>query len=94
MGGNSMVIVATASLVLVVLGVGLFLALTRVARGPSLADRVVALDLCGTISVGTIAAFGILAAQPVFLDVAIALALVSFLGTVAFARYLERASTP
>jgi multicomponent Na+:H+ antiporter subunit F len=51
---------------------------------------VVALDLGGSLMVGIIAAYAVLAAQPVFLDVAVALALTAFLGTVAFARYLER----
>jgi multicomponent Na+:H+ antiporter subunit F len=83
---------AAAGVVLVVLIGALLLAFVRVARGPSLPDRVVALDLSGSLVVGIIAAYGVLAAQPVFLDVAAALALVSFLGTVAFARYVERAN--
>jgi multicomponent Na+:H+ antiporter subunit F len=82
-----------AGVVMVILSIALFLTFFRVARGPSLPDRVVALDLSGTLVVGVIAAYGILASQPVYLDVAIALALVTFLGTVAFARYLERANT-
>ena len=81
---------AAAGVVLVILSLALILAFVRVARGPTLPDRVVALDLSGTLVVGVIAAYGVLATQPVFLDVAIALALVAFLGTVAFARYLER----
>jgi multicomponent Na+:H+ antiporter subunit F len=83
---------ATAGAVLVILSAALILAFVRVARGPSLPDRVVALDLSGTLVLGIIAAYGVLASQPVFLDVAIALALVAFLGTVALARYLERSN--
>jgi multicomponent Na+:H+ antiporter subunit F len=83
---------AMAALVLAVLHLALLLTFVRIVRGPSLPDRVVALELSGTLVVGIIAAYGILTAQPVVLDVAIALALVSFLGTVAFARYLERAN--
>jgi multicomponent Na+:H+ antiporter subunit F len=71
-------------------GVAMFLAFVRLAWGPSLPDRVVALDLIGIISVGIIAAYDILTEQPVLLDAAIVVALVSFLGTVAFARYVER----
>jgi multicomponent Na+:H+ antiporter subunit F len=89
--GDANLVGATAGLVLVILSAALVLVFVRVARGPSLPDRVVALDLSGSVVVGIIAAYGILAAQPVFLDVAIALALVTFLGTVAFARYVERA---
>ena len=80
----------TATVVLNVLVVALFLAFIRLVRGPSLPDRVVALDLCGTVVVGMIAVQAIMTEQRVLLDVAIALALVSFLGTVAFARYVQR----
>jgi multicomponent Na+:H+ antiporter subunit F len=79
-----------ASLVLIVLHLALLLAFVRIVRGPSLPDRVVALDLSGSLVVGIIAVYAIRSGQPVFLDVAITLALISFLGTVAFARYLER----
>jgi len=82
---------ATAAiLALGVLSVGLLLALVRLVRGPSLPDRVVALDLMGTLAVGIITAHAMATQQPVFLDVAIVLALIAFLGTVAFARYVER----
>ena len=80
----------TATVVLNVLVVALFLAFIRLVRGPSLPDRVVALELCGTVVVGMIAVQAIMSEQGVLLDVAIGLALVSFLGTVAFARYVQR----
>lgn len=75
---------------LAMLSVALLLALVRLARGPSLPDRVVALDLMGTLAVGMITVYAMTTQQPVFLDVAIVLALISFLGTVAFARYVEK----
>jgi multicomponent Na+:H+ antiporter subunit F len=90
MPGNLGLVGTTAIVVLIVLDVALLLAFVRLWRGPSLPDRVVALDLSGSLVVGIIAVYGILAGQPVFLDVAIALALVAFLGTVAYARYVER----
>ena len=68
----------------------LFLAFTRLVRGPTLPDRVVALDLISVIAVGLIAVYAIDLDQQVFFDAAIVVALVAFLGTVAFARYLER----
>jgi multicomponent Na+:H+ antiporter subunit F len=77
-------------LALAMTGIGLALAFARLVRGPSLADRVVALDLIGTLAVGMIAAFDIATEQPVLLDAATVVALVAFLGTVAFARYVER----
>ncbi|MBM3135301.1 MAG: cation:proton antiporter [Chloroflexi bacterium] len=77
-------------LVLPLLSLAVVLAFVRLVRGPSLPDRVVALDLIATLVMGIIAVYAIARNQPVLLDVAIVLALLSFLGTVAFARYLER----
>jgi multicomponent Na+:H+ antiporter subunit F len=78
------------ALALAMTGVSMFLALYRLVRGPSLPDRVVALDLIGVLAVGGIAAYDILTEQPVLLDAATLVALVAFLGTVAFASYVER----
>jgi multicomponent Na+:H+ antiporter subunit F len=77
--------------VLVMLSAAMVLALIRLVRGPTLPDRVVALDLTVTLCAGTIGAYAIVTGQPIILDVAIVVSLVTFLGTVAFARYLERA---
>jgi multicomponent Na+:H+ antiporter subunit F len=68
----------------------MFLSFIRLARGPSLADRVVALDLITVQIAGMLAVDTIATGQAVFLDAAIVLALIAFLGTVAFARYLEK----
>jgi multicomponent Na+:H+ antiporter subunit F len=68
----------------------LFLAFIRLARGPSLPDRVVALDVITVIVAAILAVDTIDTGRAVFLDAAIILSLIAFLGTVAFARYLER----
>jgi multicomponent Na+:H+ antiporter subunit F len=81
---------AAVAAALAMAGLGLFLAFVRLALGPSLPDRVVALDLVGTLAVGIIAAYDIATEQPVLLDAATVVALVAFLATVGFARYLER----
>lgn len=62
----------------------------RLLRGPSLPDRVVALDLLAVISIGLLAAFAVGVGQAVFLDLVLAIGGLAFLGTVAFARYIER----
>jgi len=71
-------------------GLSLILTFVRLVRGPTLPDRVVALDLMGVQSVGMIATYAVVADQPALLDPAAVLALLGFLGTVAFARYLEK----
>lgn len=83
----------SSNLVLVMLTVAMFLAFYRLVRGPSLPDRVVALDLIVMLAVGFITVYDIATDLSVFLDVAIVLALLSFLGTVAFARYVEKGAT-
>ena len=74
------------------LSLALLLAFVRLAMGPTVADRVVALDLIGVLSVGIIILYSVATGLAVFLDAAIALALVSFTGTIAFARYIERSA--
>ena len=83
-------LVGVLDITFIVLLFALFLVSLRLVRGPSLPDRVVALELISILVVGFIAAFDIATEQHVFLDVAIALALVSFLGSVAFARYIQK----
>lgn len=70
--------------------VALVLALVRVVRGPTAFDRIVALDLIAALCLGVIVLFAIHFDQPVFVDAALIIALVGFLGTVAFSRFLER----
>ncbi len=79
-----------AEITLAVLGVSLALALFRLVRGPSLPDRVVALDLIGTLVVGVIAAYAVATHQSVYIRDAIVLSVISFLGTTAFAYYVGK----
>ena len=65
----------------------------RVVRGPHLADRVVALDLVAYVTVCLIGTGAIFTGEGALLDVALVLSLLAFLGTVAFARFIERAQS-
>jgi multicomponent Na+:H+ antiporter subunit F len=69
---------------------GMFLAFLRLVRGPSAPDRVVALDVIATLTIGIIAIYSVLTSEPLLLRVAAGLALISFLGTISVARYLEK----
>jgi len=77
-----------AAFILVVLAMAI--GFVRLALGPSLPDRVVALDMITLLAVAFSALYAIASDTPAYLDVAIALALVAFLATVAFARFAER----
>ncbi|HKK73267.1 MAG TPA: monovalent cation/H+ antiporter complex subunit F [Candidatus Krumholzibacteria bacterium] len=79
-----------AEIALGILGTSLVLAFARLVRGPALGDRALALDLISTISVAVAAVVAIRFRSTVYLDVAVVLGLIAFIGTVAFARYLER----
>jgi len=71
-----------------ILSLAFVLILVRIVRGPSLPDRILALDLLVTVAIGYIAAFGIRSGYTVYIDVAIALGLVGFLSTIALARFV------
>ncbi len=64
------------------------MAFIRLVLGPTLADRVIALDLISFVTVGFIAVYTLDSGQQSLLDIAITLGLVAFLGTIAFARLI------
>lgn len=68
----------------------LLLAFLRLTKGPSLPDRVVALELIATIVVAIIGVHAIDTGVSSFLDIAIVMALTAFLAAIGFARFLER----
>lgn len=72
--------------------VAIVLAIVRLVKGPSLADRVVALDLMTALIVSFCGLFALKSGETAYLDVAIVLALIGFLATVALARFIERRS--
>jgi len=76
------------SFVLVMLGVAF--GFVRLILGPSLPDRIVALDMMTVLIVSFCGLYAILSDDTAFVDVAIVLALVGFLATVALARFVER----
>jgi multicomponent Na+:H+ antiporter subunit F len=75
---------------LVLVSAALLIAFVRVVRGPTLPDRVVAVDLIGVSSVGLTVLAAAVSGQRAFLDAAVVIALLGFLGTVAYARYAEK----
>lgn len=77
-------------IILPVLAISVLTIFVRFIKGPSLSDRVVSLDLLITTGVGIIAVYSIITNQPAFLDIAMVVALIAFLGTVAFSYYLEK----
>lgn len=82
------VVLAACNFALVVLGVSFFLTVYRVVKGPTLPDRILALDMLVGIAIGFIAVIAIRTGYTLYIDIAIALGLVGFLATIAFARFI------
>ena len=82
---GSPILVALSMLV-----VAAVLTFIRLTKGPTLPDRVIAIDLIGVLLVCLLVLMAGLTDQQTFLDVAMVVALISFVGTVAYARYIER----
>lgn len=78
----------------VVLAISMLLAAYRIWKGPSVPDRIVALDLLAALIMAQTALLVMLSQFISYLDVATAIAVITFLATVAFARYLEDQNAP
>ncbi len=80
--------VSLIALTIIIIGFGL--ALVRVVLGPTLPDRVVGLDLAGSIAAAFVAVSAVMLHQPVLIDVLLGLSMILFFGSTVFARYLQR----
>jgi multicomponent Na+:H+ antiporter subunit F len=74
---------------LIILGLALLISVVRVVIGPTMADRVLALDLLTVVAMGFVGAIAIRTGLTLYLDIALGLALLGFLATIAFARYMR-----
>jgi multicomponent Na+:H+ antiporter subunit F len=77
-------------LTLAMLGLSLVIAFVRLVKGPTLPDRIVAMDLFGVLVVGVIVVLAGSTGVRATLDAAVVIALVGFVGTIAYATYVER----
>lgn len=71
------------------LTLALLITIFRIVRGPTLPDRVLGLDLLTTLATAYIGVVAVRTGFMLYVDIAIALSLVAFLATVAFARYIQ-----
>lgn len=87
MSGAAFLELAT-SVAFALLGLAVAGVLVRFIRGPSLADRILALDLITVLAAGAIGVFAVRTGLLLYVDIAIAISLVGVLSTAALARYL------
>jgi multicomponent Na+:H+ antiporter subunit F len=83
-----MIVAVAIHIALAILMLALVMTAIRVIIGPTLADRVLALDQLVAIAIGFIVVIAVKTGFALYVDIALALALVGFLATVAFARYI------
>ena len=76
---------AAAAAVLIVM----LMALIRALRGPTVFDRILAVNSFGTLTVVLIAVYGFLTDRPDFLDIALVYALINFIGTIAVLKFIR-----
>lgn len=87
---NDVLMAAVLGTVAVLLALAAVAAGTRIVRGPSDADRVIGLDMLGLLGVAAAGLAALVSGSTAFVDVALGVALVGFLATVAFAGYIAR----
>jgi multicomponent Na+:H+ antiporter subunit F len=77
-------------IIIPILGLSVIFVFIRFLKGPSLPDRVIALDMLILISICIIAVYSIQTNQSTFMDVAMLFALIAFLSTAAYSFYIEQ----
>lgn len=75
---------------LAILLLAMLMMLYRVVKGPTTADRVIALDSIGIALISTVALLSILLDTTIYFEVILLLSILAFIGTVAFSKFLER----
>ncbi|MCS1392909.1 Na(+)/H(+) antiporter subunit F1 [Lysinibacillus boronitolerans] len=76
--------------VIVIICLTMIAVIYRMVKGPSASDRVVALDSLGVSLISLIGLFSILVETSFFLEIILLLAILSFIGTMAFSKFIEK----
>ncbi|EUJ31639.1 monovalent cation/H+ antiporter subunit F [Listeria cornellensis FSL F6-0969] len=84
------IITAVLAIALFMYSVSIFLYLYRILKGPTTSDKVVALDSIGMNLVAIVALLSMLLDTSAYLDVILLIALLAFIGTVSFAKFVEK----
>ncbi|MDF1573297.1 MAG: monovalent cation/H+ antiporter complex subunit F [Bacteroidales bacterium] len=81
---NTMIILSFSALLM-----ALLITLYRLMRGPSSSDRIIALDLVVSVVMGFILLYSVLVSKEIYVDIAIVISLISFMGTISISIYLR-----
>lgn len=80
----------TVIIIFAMLLLAFLLAFLRLLKGPKISDRIVAMDLIASVTMGFILTYSLLINKAIYFDIVIAISLVSFIGTVAVSAYLKQ----
>ncbi len=75
---------------IVVIAIGIILCIIRMVKGPTAADRAVALDTATIVTVALLVLLGFIFDRYIYLDVSLVYSIISFVGIIAIARFLEK----
>lgn len=75
---------------LLIIAISAAMSFYRLVKGPSVIDRIIALDAIGITLIGMTAVFSIILGTDAFLEIILLLGVLSFIGTVAFSKFLEK----
>lgn len=78
------------AIALVLFAIAIGIAVLRIILGPSMPDRVLALDVIGVNLIASIAVFSVMFNTKAFLEVILILGILSFIGTIAYSKFVER----
>lgn len=78
------------TIAIILFAITIAIAVLRIILGPSMPDRVIALDVIGVNLIATIAVFSVIMKTKAFLEVILILGILSFIGTIAFSKFIER----
>ena len=77
-------------ILLAIIGTGMVLCFLRMLKGPTTPDRAVAVDTMSTVTTALLVLLGFIFKRSIYLDVSLVYAVLTFIGVVAIARYLEK----
>ena len=78
------------SIYIIIIGIGIILCIIRMVMGPTAADRAIAMDTATTVTVALLVLLGLVFERYIYLDVALVYSIISFVGLIAIARFLEK----
>ncbi|MFD1207183.1 MULTISPECIES: Na(+)/H(+) antiporter subunit F1 [Sporosarcina] len=78
------------TIALILFSITIAIAVVRIILGPSMPDRVIALDMIGVNLIAMIAVISVIMKTKAFLEVILILGILSFIGTIAFSKFIER----